>query len=155
MDDHREIVDLTYRYAEALDKRDWELMRACLTDDVRMDWVDEGHLNTGIDMFISASSGAMGAIDASHHMVTNHRITVDGDSASGYCYLQATLVKHDAADGPLCTRGAIYEDRYVRVGGAWRIAARTFRLIWMHGNPGIMGRAVEGGAESKATEGTG
>jgi len=153
MDDVAEIVDLTYRYSEALDKRDWQLMRAVLTDDVRMDWVDEGHLNVGLDTYVSAASGAMGAIDASHHMVTNHRIDVDGDAAQGYCYLQATLIKHDAPGGAICTRGAIYEDRYRRVDGVWKIAARTFRLVWMQGNPGIMGRAVEGGAEMKAADG--
>ena len=56
--------------------------------------------------------------------VHNHVIDVDGDAARGTCYIDLRAVMA----GKRLTAWGVYEDRYVRVDGAWRFASRDVNM---------------------------
>lgn len=56
------------------------------------------------------------------HVVTEPVIDLDGDEATGT--LTWALLRRDEADTPVLELLGHYEDRYVRVAGAWRFASR-------------------------------
>ncbi len=78
----RAVID---RYGTGIDRRDWESVATCFTDDVQADygrngswtergpfvqWLDETHRDVGPTL----------------HRLTNHSIDVDGDRAGAVSY---------------------------------------------------------------------
>jgi hypothetical protein len=133
--DRLAIVQLTIDYCWALDTGAWDDLRRVFTPDAVTDLGAGGQ--TGVEEIIGRVSSALGSLDDSQHMVSNHQITVDGDEATGRCYLQAQHIRHAASGSPLYTVGARYEDRYVRTPDGWRIAERTIVPMWRDGNPKV------------------
>lgn len=136
--DHRAIVQLTVDYCWALDTGAWEDLRRVFTADATADLGKGGQ--RGVDEIIARVSSALGPLDDSQHMVSTHQITIDGDTATGRCYLQAQHIRHDVDGSPLYTVGARYEDRYERTADGWRIADRTIVPMWRDGNPEVFKR---------------
>ncbi|MDA8048252.1 MAG: nuclear transport factor 2 family protein [Actinomycetota bacterium] len=121
-DDAAAIRDVIDRYATGVDRRDWEMVRSCFSEDCSADyghagkwdereplvaWLDQLHRDVGPTM----------------HRMTNHHIDVDGDQASATSYLDAVLkVQHKGFD--LLHVLTIYTDRLRREDGEWRIWSR-------------------------------
>ncbi len=63
------------------------------------------------------------------HTVHNHRIVVEGDSASGDCYFEMTAT--DVSSGADVVGAGRYVDRYRRVADAWRFAERRAELSYV------------------------
>jgi hypothetical protein len=61
-------------------------------------------------------------LDEMSHTVHNHRITLDGDRASGDCYFELTAI--DRASGEAVLGAGRYTDEYQRVEGSWRFSSR-------------------------------
>lgn len=133
-DDRAAIVQLTIDYCWALDTGAWDDLRSVFTPDVVADLGAGGQ--HGIDEIIDRVSSALGPLDDSQHMVTNHQVTIDGsgDGATGRCYVQAQHVRDEAEGGSLYTVGGRYEDRFVRTDDGWRIAERHIVVMWTNGN---------------------
>ncbi len=132
--DHRDIVQLTIDYCWALDTGDWDRLRDVFTPDATADLGAGGQ--TGIEEIIGRVSAALGPLDDSQHMVSNHQLTIDprGNEATGRCYLQAQHIRHDVEGEPHYMVAGRYEDRYVRTEEGWRIAHRTIVPMWRRGN---------------------
>ena len=75
-------------------------------------------------------------LDVSQHMVSTHQFAVDGDRATGRCYLHA---QHVAGGGQFVVAGR-YEDRYRRTPDGWRIEHRTLTVMWTAGDPAVLNR---------------
>lgn len=134
--DHHAIVQLTHDYCWALDTHDWDSLR---TDVFTADAVTDlgGGGQRGIDEIVDRVSTALSVFDVTQHQVATHQIRIDGDTATGRCYLHAQHVRRDANDDGSDENlliGARYEDNYVRTDAGWRIAERAIRFMWMEGN---------------------
>ena len=57
--DHNEIIAVTYRYALALDTRDWALLKDCFTPDAIADF-DVWGKAVGVEQIIAAARPVMG-----------------------------------------------------------------------------------------------
>ena len=57
--------------------------------------------------------------------VHNHVLELDGDSATGTCYLDLRAV----VDGVRMTGFGYYEDEYVRQGGVWLFQKRKLNMV--------------------------
>jgi len=66
---------------------------------------------------------------SSLHVVTNARIDVDGDEASGTWYLLDFAPRSDHSRSPVQVLG-LYEETYRRVDGAWLIASLELNYLW-------------------------
>lgn len=135
--DRADIVQLTIDYCWALDTGRWDDLRHVFTADAVTDLGQGGQ--DGIDAIIERVSTALGPLDDSQHMVTNHQITVTGDQAEGRCYVQAQHIRRGAEGGELYTVGGRYEDRYRRTADGWRITERKIVSMWTDGNRQILG----------------
>ncbi|MEM7094544.1 MAG: nuclear transport factor 2 family protein [Actinomycetota bacterium] len=138
LQDHHDIVQLTHAYCWALDEREWDALRDVFTPDAVTDLGLDGQ--NGIDEIIGRVSSALSYFDISQHQVATHQIQIEGDTASGRCYLHAQHVKKDSPGGDNLMIGARYEDDYVRTADGWRIAKRDIVFMWMEGNRAILDR---------------
>ncbi len=132
------ILDTVTRYFTAIDRRDFELLRAVFTEDVEA--VYEGiTVAGGIDRllaFVTGTSDIRLPIDVidiqlSMHFVGNHVATVEGDVARTETYALAHLVDRPPSGPRLRTRGLRYQDELVRTNDGWRIAKREHIFDWM------------------------
>lgn len=141
--DRQEITDVLYRYAWALDHHDWELLRSCFTADAVADFLELGGVNEGIDAIVALISGVLSGLDASQHLIGNPLASIDGDTATATCYLQAQHVFTGAPGGDHFLVGGTYADRLVRTPDGWRIQHRTLHATWSDGNPDVFTAAAE------------
>src|SRR5262245_15376582 len=134
--DRQAIVDLTVAYSYALDGRRFDDLDDVFLPDAT---ADLGRRLEGRAAIKDRIRDALVPLDASQHLVATHQVQVDGDRASGRCYLQAQHVRASADGGSLFMVGGRYEDRYVRTDDGWRIEHRTLVVLWTDGNPAVLG----------------
>ena len=146
MADRDQIVQLTIDYCWALDTGAWDDLRSVFTPDATTD-LGRGGQN-GIEEIIQRVSSALGHLDDSQHMVSNHQLSFDentdgaDDTATGRCYLQAQHIRRGTPGGELYMVGARYEDRYVRTDSGWRISYRRIVNMWTEGNEDVFRRTA-------------
>lgn len=136
--DRLAIADVVNRYFFAIDRRDWDRLRGCFTDDV--EGVYEGvRVAGGVDRIMDFFTGVSPVrfpveivnLRSSMHFIGNHYAEVDGDRATAETYALAHLIDLPDTGPRLRTRGLRYLDELVRVGGEWRIRRREHILEWM------------------------
>jgi hypothetical protein len=71
--------------------------------------------------------------------VGNHVVTLDGDAATAQCEVQAQHVRRGVDGGSTFTLGGRYRDRLTRTPDGWRIAHRDLEVVWVAGNPAVLG----------------
>jgi 3-phenylpropionate/cinnamic acid dioxygenase small subunit len=135
--DRTSIIDVTIHYCWSIDARQWNaLAEVFLPDAVAV----LGRECQGLDAIRARISEALTPLDDSQHMVSNHQVRVDGDTATCRCYLQAQHVRHAVSGSPNFLVGGRYEDELVRTPAGWRIARRELVVMWRDGNPDVVRR---------------
>ena len=134
--DEREIHQVVNRYCRALDTKDWALLDDVFAPDATGDLLS-GRILVGIDAIRDRIRAALHELDDSQHLVGNHEIEVDGDTATHRCYLQAQHVRTAAAGGPNYIVAGRYEDELGRTEVGWRITHRTLTVMWTDGNVAV------------------
>lgn len=136
MSDREEIVQLINLYGLAMDTQRWDLFDRVFTETVDADYGPTSHW-TDRDSF-KRDFGAFHAVfDATQHMMTNHLVTVDGDTASAHTYGAWRLIRHAAGTPPCWDGTGYYDDSLVRTADGWRIARRVCRVVYWNGNPRV------------------
>ena len=137
--DHQAIVDTIVRWASALDAKDWGAARACFTDEVETDYADlrgTGSERLSADAFVELRRTALERL-TTHHMSTNHVVTLDGDRAT---YASAMLIHRldpgRERDNTFDTL-AHYTHVLVRTTHGWRITRVRQAVAWNRGNAAI------------------
>jgi len=131
--DEREIHQVALRYCRALDTKDWALLDDVFVPDATANLSSPTPL-VGVEAIRGRIRNALEHLDHSQHLVGNHEIGVEGDTATHRCYLQAQHVRAEARGGPNYIVAGRYEDRLVRTDVGWRIAHRTLVVMWTDGN---------------------
>ena len=80
MADREDIIDIAVNYTWALDTKQLDLLRDVFTPDAT--GMLRGVACDGVDAIIERIGGAILRLDASQHLVGNHQVRVDGDTAS-------------------------------------------------------------------------
>jgi SnoaL-like domain len=136
LEDREQIGRLAAMYCFLVDDgRFDELVERCFTDDACCDFrfargeiaplVSRGREE--VKTFFSAVVPA--ALTEMTHTVHNHRITIEGDDASGDCYFELTAC--DRATGEPVLGAGRYFDRYRRVDHGWRFAERRAEIFYI------------------------
>lgn len=126
------IHDVLFRYAHALDDREYGLLRTCFIDDAVC---EVGVTLRGIDTIVTFAQGVLSGFDVTQHLIANPRCTIDGDHAESVCDVQAQHIARGAPGGEHYVIGGRYDDSFVRTPQGWRIAHRRLRVTWTDGNP--------------------
>ncbi len=135
--DEQAIIDTAIRYTWALDENDWARLDDVFVPDATARLGDDVTLE-GRDSIVGKCSGALSPLAASQHLVGNHHVVVDGDTATHRCYLQAQHVGTKDAGGGLWMVGGRYEDRMVRTDDGWRIQHRDLTVMWTEGDRSLV-----------------
>jgi hypothetical protein len=123
--DRIEIDDLLTRYAIAVDAKDWALYESCFTPDAYIDYTASGGIKGTLTEVRQWLSEVMPVFAMTQHLVTNRRVTLDGDTATSRSYFFNPLGLPDTKRGMiLYFDGGYYNDRLVRTEDGWRISQR-------------------------------
>jgi hypothetical protein len=123
--DRDDIIDVTVRYATAIDSREWSLLSTVFADDAVMDYGEVGQWN-GADEVIQFMELAHAGAAHTMHRMTNHVVEVDGDTAKARTYVDALIL---AEDGSGVNAIGFYDDTLARAPSGWRIKQRTFNRV--------------------------
>lgn len=128
-DDRFAVLDTIYRYATAIDIRDWSLFRTVFTDDA---YVDFGFMtwDSG-DTFTTFMQETHDPAGRTLHRMSNTVITDTGDenTIQARTYGDAVVLQADNTTGTIAN--AWYDDTLVRTAEGYRIARRVVHMISM------------------------
>ncbi len=117
-----DIIELTHRVARAVDRNDVELFCAGFTNGGHFDagMVAGAMPEVGRTMFAAIGD----SLRRTQHVLSNHIIMIDGDTAKGEIYVTGTaFYDQDGVETELVFGGR-YLDNYVLEGDAWKISYR-------------------------------
>lgn len=139
--DRTQISDLLYSFASALDSKDWKRYTENYADNGYIELPDPQSAVGGTfilrkENMLELVPKSLGRYAATHHMSTNHQITIDGERADSRSYLQAVHVSGKPTDH--WTAGGWYDCSYVRTGQGWRFARVKLTAVWLAGDVGII-----------------
>jgi ketosteroid isomerase-like protein len=120
--DKEAIRDLTYRYVHHVWNQDADAAAELFAEDGEMDTSLEEPIR-GRSALREALARLIEGADLQPY-VHNHIIELDGDRASGVCYIDLRSVR----DGKSMMGSGYYTDRYVRIGGEWKFQSRALTL---------------------------
>lgn len=139
--DRLDVIDTCTRMVWHTDHREWDQLAAVFHDSVRLDYTS---LNGGEPVtmtpaqIVAAWRETLGGFDATQHLLGNHLVTVDGDSAVCTASFQATHRSSDAFGASLWTLGGSYRFDLARIGAAWKISGVVMTASWGDGNRGLL-----------------
>lgn len=113
------ISALLYRYARAVDSKDWELYRSVFTDDARIDYSSAGAIVGPRDDVVDWFAANFGVIEWSMHYITNIEILeTDGDTATVRAMFYNPMQLPGMPEMSVC--GGYYHHELVRMTDGWR-----------------------------------
>lgn len=146
-----DVVAACNRFGWYADQRDWAAMRGLLADEVYLDY---RALHGGEPASMPASAVIAGwqrdftAFDTTQHLISNHVVDVDGDTASCGCHVQATHVPVAGGRAPWVLGGQ-YRMRLSRSADGWRIGEVTLTPSWSTGEPAPARSQAENAADTR------
>ena len=137
LSDRQDIIDVQHRYARGIDSRDWQLYRSVFTPRIRVDftsWHGGEPLVLEADDWVTRVAARQTGFDATQHQMSNHLIDLADDHAECTTYIVAR--HHLRVDGERRFQkiGGFYQNGFLRVAGAWRIASLMLHVLWTEGD---------------------
>ena len=135
-----EIFQLLVRYAHGLDLRDGEMLASVFADPFEFDMSEfvpmpAAQMTPGA--FVAMTLQALTGLKTLHQ-ITNPRIEVAGDEATGMFTMAAYHHRPAlAADNEYVMRG-FYAEEFRKVGGQWKIVRHRLLQSYCSGNPKVM-----------------
>jgi len=134
MSDQQDIRDLVATYADAVCRRDQEAWAATWAEDGL--WQLPGAPATrGRTNIVALWAGAMAGFPFVLQLVQNGTVKVAGDLASGRWYITEHL---KMANNAGMFNVGVYQDKYIRVGGAWKFSERHYTVLYNDQGKGDM-----------------
>lgn len=134
MSDRDDIVAATVKYCWALDHQRWDELDQVFAADAVCDYgTDARYVGPQQMGEFFATVVKITGIERSQHVVMNHDIEIDGDTAICRTQNQSHYVMrpHPGSSEPrIQDIGGSYLDRFVRTADGWRISHRVARGTW-------------------------
>ena len=138
LEEKQRIIDLTIAYTWIIDHGPREKLQEVFTEDAVF-IIDTRHLN-GIDEIRGKIERTLGGLSASQHIVSNHQVSIDENTATSRCYLHAQHTLSGTEGGDNYVMAGRYIDKLIRVDNKWRITERQLMLDWTEGNNQVLAR---------------
>ncbi|WP_433634878.1 nuclear transport factor 2 family protein [Nocardia sp. CA-120079] len=138
--DRAAIIEIINRYAYALDSREWGMLDQIFSGDaVARYGSHESAQLIGREAIVKSIRSFLGGCGPSQHLLGNHIVEIDGDSAISVC--KARVYHYGSGSRselePYECFG-IYRDQLRRLAEGWRISSRTFEVQLTVGDPEIL-----------------
>jgi SnoaL-like domain len=137
--DRAAISELLFRFARALDTRDFGAYVELYAQDGTLELPDPqtgGTFTLRRDQMLDAVPKSLVRYTATHHLSTNHQIEVTGDRASSRSYLQAVHVRSNPREH--WSAGGWYDCEYRRSESGWKFVRVRLTAVWLSGEPGAI-----------------
>jgi hypothetical protein len=135
--DRTEIVLVVDEIDNAVDAKDWQRCRSYFTDEIYADFTSLAGGSPGnmaADDLVGAWATNLYADKLSHHMRTNHRVTIDGDRAEVFSKGYALNILHRPIGSDLWEVWGNYIHTLERTGEGWKCSGMTFVVTHARGN---------------------
>jgi 3-phenylpropionate/cinnamic acid dioxygenase small subunit len=134
LSDHQEIAQNLYRYARAVDTRNFDLLDGIFTADALIRYDVPGGRELSYPNLKEWLAETLAIFQRTQHVISNPLIELSGDAARSTCYLTAKHVQI-AKNGNkvVTTQGGIYSDVHARTTHGWRISRRTLSGVYVLG----------------------
>ncbi|WKG05732.1 nuclear transport factor 2 family protein [Mycolicibacterium sp. HK-90] len=134
MSEYSDISALLYRYARAVDSKDWELYRSVFTEDAHIDYSSAGAVVGTRDDVVGWFAANFGVIPWSMHYITNIEILdSDGDTATVRAMFYNPMQLPGMAEMSAC--GGYYHHELVRTPDGWRSRSLREENLWFTNKP--------------------
>jgi hypothetical protein len=130
--DRTQIHDLVLSYARVADSKDWQGYADLFAEEGRIIWPYGDIPKKDIARSIAR---ILEPFEATHHMLTNIGITIDGDTARTHHYLQSVHLPVASEPGQHSDVGGWYNNEYRRTPAGWRIVSLDLTFVWTSGLP--------------------
>jgi ketosteroid isomerase-like protein len=137
--DREAIRDVFATFAAAMDGKDWSLLATVWTEDAVYDhsaftWDGlEEVVWHGRDDIMRRTIEGVSRHAASHHIVSNHRMRVEGDRARAVVYLHSVHLDDAQRADEHGDHGAWYFAELARGEGGWKIRWLAHQPVWYAG----------------------
>jgi 3-phenylpropionate/cinnamic acid dioxygenase small subunit len=132
---HSAISALLYRYARAVDSKDWELYRSVFTEDARIDYSSAGAVVGTRDDVVEWFAANFGVIPWSMHYITNIEILEsDAETATVRAMFYNPMQWPGMPEMSAC--GGYYHHELVRTADGWRSRSLREENVWFSNPPG-------------------
>jgi ketosteroid isomerase-like protein len=131
--DELEISALLYRYARAVDTKDWALYRSVFTDDAVIDYSSAGAIAGARDEVAEWLSEGFSTIPWSMHYITNIESDVTGDTARVRAMFYNPMQLPGMSEPSYC--GGYYHHELVRTPDGWRSRSLREENMWFVNSP--------------------
>jgi hypothetical protein len=135
--DRAEITIVVDEIDNAVDAKDWERCRGYFTDEIYADFTSLAGGSPGnmpADDLVGAWATNLYADKLSHHMRTNHRVTIDGDRAEVFSKGYALNILRRPIGSDLWEVWGNYTHTLKRTGEGWKCSGMTFVVTHARGN---------------------
>ena len=132
MSDETQIAALLYRYARAVDTKDWELYRSVFTADAHIDYSSAGAVVGGRDEVVDWFAANFGALPWSMHYITNIEVLARGPETATVRAMFYNPMQLPGSTG-VSACGGYYHHELVRTGDGWRSRALREENVWFTG----------------------
>ena len=137
--DRAAISDVVNSYATAVDTRDWNLFGSLFTDRLFLDFRDfhpSLYKEVTREELIGITK-SIAAFDATQHLSSNHRHSIDGDRATCTSYMHAGHFLNREGVDHACFLYGYYTHEMVRTGEGWKIGKYGLKITAQHGEPRV------------------
>ena len=142
VDDKLVVAECLYGYALGVDTRDWARYRSVFAEEIEVDFSSFGPnlapMTVTADQLVAGVKPMFERLAATHHMMSNPLVDLDGDDAWITMYVQAHHVLDPTDPESYYTIGGHYRNRLARVDGGWKLTRVELVVTWHRGDPAIM-----------------
>lgn len=126
--DRAAIIEAMSTFAACMDGQEPERAAEVFTDDIVVE--HSGGSTSGRERVIAGLTAAVRGHFTSHHMMSNHRVRIDGDSARMVCYFHSVHLDDPTHPERHADHGGWYLLALVRSGSGWRISRLKQVSVW-------------------------
>lgn len=135
------VYDLSVRYAEGIDRRDWDGYARCFAPQIRIDFSSFSHAPAptkplSVEQWVRAVRSTIDGFVSTQHLLGNQRITFESDTTARYtAYIQA---QHWMSSDRWYLIGGWYDNEATLIDGEWRLSAVKLNQTWDAGDRGLL-----------------
>jgi ketosteroid isomerase-like protein len=141
LSDREAIRDVLTTFATAMDAQDWELLASVWTDDAIFDRTRQGPVSAddpdgmwrGKQEIMAQMMAGVSRHFTSHHVLANHRISLDGDRAKAVSYMQSVHLDDPTKPAEHGGKGGWYLTELVRTPDGWKLTLMSHTPVWFAG----------------------
>lgn len=142
LSDREAIRDVLTTFATAMDAQDWDLLASVWTDDAIFDRSRQGQISAddqggawrGKQEIMARMVEGVSRHFTSHHVLANHRISVDGDRAQAVTYMHSVHLDEPTQPAEHGGKGGWYLTELTRTPDGWKLSRMAHTPVYFHGS---------------------